>query len=70
MPWAGAGAQTIEHHTLAILSLLLFFLLLLLLLLLQMHFSFISKAQFRRAVLCIIELIHGKDIYAYGGKTP
>ena len=43
MPWGGAGGQNIEHpHTLAILS--SFFLL-------QMHFSFIGKAQFLRQLL-------------------
>ena len=39
MPWGGAGGQNIEHpHTLAILSSFV---------LLQVHFSFIGKAQFR-----------------------
>ena len=39
MPWGGAAGPNIEHsHTLAILSSFL--------LLLQLHFSFIGKAQF------------------------
>ena len=43
MPWGGAGDQNIERpHTLAILSGFV---------LLQMHFSFIGKAQFWRAML-------------------
>ena len=43
MPWGGAAGQNIEHpHTLTILSSLF---------LLQMHFSFIRKARFRRATL-------------------
>ena len=43
MPWGGAGGQNIEHpHTLVILSSLF---------LLQMHLSFIGKAQFKRATL-------------------
>ena len=43
MPWGGAGGQNIEHpHTPAILSSFS---------LLQIHFSVIGKAQFRRATL-------------------
>ena len=45
MPWGGTGGQNIEHpHTLVILSFFFFFFF-------QMHFSFIGKAQFRRATL-------------------
>ena len=53
MPWSGAGGQNIEHpHTLAIFSyFFLFFLFYFFFFLLQMHFSFIGKAQFRRATL-------------------
>ena len=47
MLWGGAGGQNIEHpHILVILSSFFFYFILL-----QMHFSFIGKAQFRRAML-------------------
>ena len=54
MPWGRSGGQNIEHpHTLLILSslLLIFFFFFFFFFLLQMHFSFIGKAQFRRATL-------------------
>ena len=55
MPWDGARGQNIEHpHTLAILSSFFF-------LLLQMHFSFIGKAQFRQATLILFREIKNFD---------
>ena len=76
MPWGEAAGQNIEHpHTLAILS--SFFLL-------QMHFSFIGKAQFRRATLfcdssyCLNEIYYLKKnalgpfwmVYVFSALTP